>query len=176
MGRVARSEEDRLIIAYNIRKKRKERYASSGQCAAAFKVPHSQWSPWEAARRTPDPERLDKIASFFNCTANDLLTPPDNWHEEKARFLRERDKSSKGKNKKNTILEPEPAAKPASEPDNRDSDATDYISIITMLAKVQSKYDKGEIPPEHFEAKMRSIREFVTFSYHGMMNDKQPAS
>jgi transcriptional regulator with XRE-family HTH domain len=166
MARVARSEEDRLIIAYNIKKRRKDNYGSSGQCAEAFKVPHSQWSPWESARRTPDPERMDKIAAFFKCEAKDLLTPPENWKEEKARFLQERDKASKGK--KNAPI-PEPEVKQAPEPVKDDDGAADYISIVTMLAKVQSRYDKGEIPQEQFAAKMQSIREFVTYSYQGLM-------
>lgn len=168
MARVARSEEERLIIAYNIRRLRVENYPSSGKCAEAFGVPHSQWSPWESAKRTPDPERLDKLAAFFKCTAKDMLTPPENWKEEKARFIKERAESRKTR-KENIAIQEESVSEPKVD---RDDGASDYISIVTMLAKVQSRYDKGEIPKELFNAKMQVIRELVSFAYSGLMNEK----
>ena len=168
MARVSRSEDERLIIAYNIKKRRKKNYPSSGKCAEAFKVPHSQWSPWESGKRTPDPERLANIAKFFKCGADDLLTAPENWPEEKARFLQERAQASKSRKE-----EPAPEAAPlpvaATGTRSEDDGTDDYLSIVTMLAKAQSRFDKGEIPPELFAAKMQSIREFVSFSYHGLM-------
>lgn len=169
MARVARGENERLIIAYNIKLRRKKKYAGNGDCAKAFKVPHSQWSVWESGRRTPDPERLEKIARFFKCTPEDLLTPPENWTEEKATFLEERNRFSK--NRKDAVLPVLEAGSTA--PDNSQDDGTaDYISIVTMLAKVQSRFDKGEIPADQFAAKMQSIREFVSYSYHGLVGQK----
>lgn len=169
MSRVARSEEERLIIAYNIKQRRKKNYPSSGKCAEAFKVPHSQWSPWESGRRTPDPERLAKIAKFFKTTPEEMQTPPENWPEEKERFIKERRQASKSR-KEYLLDEAEENARAAAPTTASDDDTDDYLSIVTMLAKVQSKYDKGEIPPELFAAKMQSIREFVSFSYHGLMS------
>lgn len=170
MARVARSEEERLIIAHNIKQRRKDNYPSSGKCAEAFGVPHSQWSPWESGRRTPDPERLEKIAAFFKCSPEDLRTPPENWREKKAQFIKERDKASKSK-KNAPAFEAEMPAE--AEADSGDDGTADYISIVTMLARVQSSYDRGEIIPEQFAAKMQSIREFVAYSYHGLMDGRQ---
>lgn len=169
MARVARSEEERLIIAYNIKKLRKKKYPTSGKCAEAFKVPHSQWSPWESGRRTPDPDSLERIAKFFKLDAEAMITPPENWDEEKARFIKERDEASKSRKDIPAPL-PEIVHQAAEEP--RDQETSDLLAIMTMLTKVQSRYDKGEIPPEQFAAKMQSIREFVSFSYHGLMENK----
>ncbi len=173
MSRIVRSEEERTIIAYNIRKRRKKGYDTSGQCARDFKVAHSQWSTWESGSRTPDPESLAKIAKFLKCTTTDLSTAPENWPEEKEKFIRERDQASTSKKPK-PLPEPEPAPK-AVESTYTDDGTSDYISIVAMLAKVQSKFDRGEIPPEQFTAKMQSIREFVNFSYRGLLDDKQSA-
>ena len=172
MARVARSEEERLVIAYNIKKLRKKNYPTSGKCAEAFKVPHSQWSPWESGRRTPDPESLERIAKFFKRDAEALTTPPENWEEEKARFIEERDQASKSrKNAPAPILEsPHQVAE-----ESHEQDTSDILAIMTMLTKVQSRYDKGEIPPDQFAAKMQSIRELVSYSYHGLMGDNNHA-
>lgn len=171
MARVARSEEERLVIAYNIKKLRKKKYPTSGECAVAFKAPHSQWSPWESGKRTPDPDSMKRIAKFFKCDVEALTTPPENWEEEKARFIKEREEASK--RRKDVLASvPEPPPHPATE-EPRDENTSDILAIMTMLTKVQSRYDKGEIPPEQFAAKMQSIREFVSYSYHGLMDNKQ---
>lgn len=166
MARVTRSEDERLIIAYNIKTRRKNKYPTSGQCAKEYNVPHSQWSPWESGRRTPDPKRLESIAEFLGCKLDDLFVPPDNWEEEKKQFLVNRD----------GIKEEENKPEPKSEEKKVSEDATlDYLQIMSMLAKVQSKFDKGEIDPTIFYNKMQSIKEYVNFSYHSIMSEKQPS-
>ena len=59
--------------------------------------------------------------------------------------------------------------------ESHEQDTSDILAIMTMLTKVQSRYDKGEIPPDQFAAKMQSIREFVSYSYHGLMGDNNHA-
>lgn len=172
MARVTRSENDRLIIAYNIKKERKARFKTAGECVEKYGVQHSQWSPWESGRRTPDPKRLEDLEKFFKLKPGDLLKEPDNWAEEKARFLKERDKKKEdGDSQKN--LATDQTVKRSSTTDDDGTD--DYIQIVSMLAKVQSKFDKGEIDPNAFTTKMQSIREFVNFAYHGLVTENQPS-
>lgn len=169
MPRISRTGDDRLIIAYNIRAKRKEQYATAGECAKKYKVPHSQWSMWESGKRTPDTERMRLLAKFFKCTEKDFFVPPENWEEEKAQMLLKLGVS---------VEEPIPE-KPV---ENKkatnaaiDDGTKDYIQIVTMLAQVQSKFDKGEVDPATFNSKMQSIKEFVNFAHHSVMNERQPS-
>ena len=61
--------ELRNTIAHNIRECRKKKFPGRGgskKCAEAFGVSPQQWSPWECGKRTPDEDRLVKIAKFFD--------------------------------------------------------------------------------------------------------------
>jgi len=67
MGKIP--NELREIIADNIRKCRLRKYPGRGggkKCAEAFGVSPQQWSPWERGMRTPDEERMENIARFFD--------------------------------------------------------------------------------------------------------------
>ena len=66
MGKIP--DKLRAIIALNIRQCRLEQFLDRGggkKCAEAFGVSPQQWSPWERGMRTPDEERLERIAKFF---------------------------------------------------------------------------------------------------------------
>ncbi len=66
MGKIP--TELRNIIARNIRECRKKKFPGRGgskKCAEKFGVSPQQWSPWERGKRTPDEDRLAKIAKFF---------------------------------------------------------------------------------------------------------------
>ncbi|MCC8180685.1 MAG: helix-turn-helix transcriptional regulator [Planctomycetes bacterium] len=63
-------------IARNIRECRKRKfpgYGGESKCAHAFGVSPQQWSPWERGLRTPDGNRLQAIAGFFNVTMEFML-------------------------------------------------------------------------------------------------------
>ena len=81
MGRIP--NELREIIAKNIHSARVKKFPGRGgskKCAEAFGVSPQQWSPWERGMRTPDEERLDKIAKFLDVTVEwlrrDHTKPP----------------------------------------------------------------------------------------------------
>ena len=73
MGKIP--DELRIIIARNIRECRATKYPGRGggkKCAEAFGVSPQQWSPWERGARTPDEERLSRLAGFFGVTVEYL--------------------------------------------------------------------------------------------------------
>lgn len=80
--RMARVKKElRAAIAANIREQREKIFPGRGgsrKCAEAFGVTPQRWSPWENGSRSPDEASLQKIASFFGVTSNDLrrLPPP----------------------------------------------------------------------------------------------------
>ena len=69
MGKIP--DELRSTIATNIRACRMKQFPGRGgskKCAEKFGVSPQQWSPWERGKRTPDEQRLSKIAKFFGVT------------------------------------------------------------------------------------------------------------
>ncbi|MCD8141521.1 MAG: helix-turn-helix transcriptional regulator [Planctomycetaceae bacterium] len=90
MGKIP--TELRNIIASNIRECRKKKYPGRGgskKCAEKFGVSPQQWSPWERGKRTPDEDRLARIAEFFEVSVEflrrdnsrpqpQIITPPVN--------------------------------------------------------------------------------------------------
>lgn len=173
MARVSRTEDERLIIAYNIKKKRKARFPTSGKCAEEFGVPQSQWSPWETGKRTPSNSRMESLAEFFKCSIEELMTPPTNWDEAKAAFLSERTSGKKQ-------IQPSYASALMNSRNNnaqkiQEDGTSDYIEIVSMLAKAQSRFDQGGIDPTVFSSKMQSIKEFIDFSYRDIIPGKKPS-
>lgn len=163
MARVTRSEDERLIIAFHIRHMTSQ-YNTGQECAEKFGVPASQWSAWVNGKRTPEDDRLKDLAKFFNTTVEALKEAPPNWEEEKAKILKAQAKK-KGGDIHAKAMEPETGAKShADEDDGTD----DYIAIVTALAKAQAKFNKGLIPADKFESSMKSIREFIDFSYRNV--------
>ncbi len=85
MGKIP--QELRQIIAANIRAERQKQYPGCGggkKCAAALGVAHSQWSPWERGRRTPEDFRLRQIAEHFGVSVEYLRqdhSPPESKPE-----------------------------------------------------------------------------------------------
>ncbi len=69
MGKIP--SELRQTIAANIKACREIKFPGRGggkKCAEQFGVSPQQWSPWERGMRTPDENRLAKIAEFFGVT------------------------------------------------------------------------------------------------------------
>lgn len=160
MARVTRTEDERLIIAFHIRQLTNQ-YNTSAECAEKFGVPASQWSAWVNGKRTPEDDRLEDIAKFFKTTSETMKETPPNWEEEKAKILKTQAKK-KGHLTHAKAAEHEPEAIPQTD---EDDGTDDYIAIVTALAKAQAKFNKGLIPAEKYEASMKSIREFIDFSY-----------
>lgn len=159
MARVIRSEDERLIIAYHIRQL-SDQYNTNAECADKFGVPASQWSAWVNGRRTPEDERLPKIADFLGTSVEELKTAPPNWEEEKAK-MQQRLAKKKGKD---AAIVPEQSTHTVAKT-SEDDGTDDYIQIVTALAKVQARYNKGRISQDRYESSMKSIREFIDFSY-----------
>ncbi len=163
MARVSRSENERLVIAWNMKDKTAS-YPTAGECAKKFGVPQPQWSAWINGRRSPEDERLEQIAKFCGCTVEDLKTEPPNWDEEKTKMI-EYLSRKKGGDKATT----------ASAQENREADdaaegADDYyVKIVSSLAKVQTKFNKGQISKAQYDASMKSINEFIDFSYRDVL-------
>jgi transcriptional regulator with XRE-family HTH domain len=163
MARITRTEDERLIIAFHIRQM-STKYNTGAECAEKFGVTAPQWSAWLNGRRTPEDDRLVEIAKFLDTTVEAMKEPPPNWEEEKAKILQAWAKKKGGDaNTKAETAELE--AGPTPRADNDDDGTDDYIAIVAALAKVQAKYNKGLIPPDRYESKMKSIREFIDFSY-----------
>lgn len=160
MARVIRTENERLIIAYHIRQLSGQ-YNTNAECADKFGVPASQWSAWVNGRRTPEEERLPKIADFLKTSVEELKTEPPNWGEEKAKMQQ---KLAKKKGNAASVAVPEQNAATAAKT-TEDDGTDDYIQIVTALAKVQARYNKGHITQDRYESSMKSIREFIDFSY-----------
>lgn len=160
MARVTRTEDERLIIAFHI-KQMTNQYNTGMECAEKFGVPASQWSAWTNGKRTPGDERLADIAKFFKVSVEDLKTAPPNWNEEKPKFIAEHYQKKGGTP---FVHAPERDADVPAQNDEDDG-TDDYIAIVTALAKVQAKYNKGQISTAKYESSMKSIREFIDFSY-----------
>lgn len=171
MARVARSEDERLIIAYNIKKRRMKKYPASGKCAEDYGVPHSQWSPWESGKRTPDPKRLVSIAKFLGCGAKDLQTPPENWAEEKRLMLAEqRRKRPDAAFARIVAASPGGKTRP---PEAADGGTAEYLHIVVLLTQALGEYHRGEIAPSAFMTKAKSVRDFITFTFHNQRANAQ---
>ena len=171
MARVARSEDERLIIAYNIKKRRMQKYPASGKCAEDYGVPHSQWSPWESGKRTPDPKRLVSIAKFLGCNAKDLQTPPDNWPEEKKLMLAEQQrKRPNAAPARIGATSPGGKARPT---EAADGGTAEYLHIVGLLTQALEEYHRGEIAPSAFMTKAKSVRDFINFTFHSQRTNAQ---
>lgn len=163
MARITRTEDERLIIAFHIRQM-SGKYNTGIECAEKFGVPASQWSAWVNGRRTPENDRLADLAKFFDTTVEAMKEAPPDWEEEKAKILQAWARK-KGGGAYAKAAETEPAAEPMPRTDDDDDGTDNYIAIVAALAKVQAKYNKGLIPADKYESSMKSIREFIDFSY-----------
>lgn len=173
MARVARSEDERLIIAYNIKKRRMAKYSASGKCAEDYGVPHSQWSPWESGKRTPDPKRLESIARFLGCGAKDLQTSPENWAEEKRLMLTEQ------RRKRPNAASAESGAASSTgkrrAPKTAKDGTAEYLHIVALLTQALAEYHRGAIAPAVFMTKAKSVRDFVNFTFCGQLPKAPPS-
>ncbi len=88
MGKIP--DEQRQIIAQNIRACRKRKFPGRGggqKCAAMFSayvgknISPQQWSPWESGLRTPEESRLRQIASFFDTSVEYMRRDNRNFTE-----------------------------------------------------------------------------------------------
>ncbi len=72
----------REILAKNLLLPRKERGVTQGQLASALNTTAASYSRWENAAAWPDPESLEKLASFYGIRSSrffydqDLEKPP----------------------------------------------------------------------------------------------------
>jgi transcriptional regulator with XRE-family HTH domain len=162
MGRLTREEKE--IIAYNISEQRKLRYPGHGggkKCAAAFGIPPQQWSPWEAGSRTPDDNRLNQIAKFFEVTVADLRHVPENWEKIYPGWL-----ATKRKPRRATLeamaamaaLSPQP---PPAAPVMSGNGDSDMAAILAVLASGHGKAASGEISSADYAVKMRQLLDFA---------------
>ena len=74
MGRIP--EQLRRNIGANLRRLRMQLFPGRGgaqTCARAFGVSPQQWSPWERGLRTPDENRLARLAAFFGVSVEELM-------------------------------------------------------------------------------------------------------
>lgn|GEM_PF-5495210 len=167
MSRVNRTDDERLVIAFNIRKKTESKGMKSLECAKALNVTHSQWSAWYNGKRTPLDTRLEDIAKFFDCAVEDLFAPPPDWETEKANILK---KQAFKKHKKALRENPGQAASAEWIDDDKDDDGTDYyLAIVGTLAKVQAKFNKGMMTKAEYSKQMKFISEFINFSYRDVL-------
>ncbi len=160
MGRLTIKEKE--IIAYNISELRKKKYPGHGggkKCAEAYGVPAQQWSPWEAGSRTPDDDRLKKIAKFFKVTVDDIRREPENWEEIRPEWL-----ASKRMSKKRALqMQMEKGDLSDKTPASRAND-TDMMEIMKLLINGYEKVAAGEIDADEYAAKMQQIANFARFT------------
>jgi transcriptional regulator with XRE-family HTH domain len=156
-------QAQREVIAYNITQLRKEKYPGKGgsyKCANDFKVPQSQWSPWETGRRTPDEDRMAQIASFFGITVAELKKEPDDWAEKRHEWLAR--KQGPRRKRSAAYAQTEVPHSPFGKPESGSDD--DYMEAVRLLMKGQSKFDRGEIDPKLYASKIQSVVNFVRFT------------
>jgi transcriptional regulator with XRE-family HTH domain len=166
MGRLTREEKE--IIAYNISEQRKLRYPGHGggkKCAAAFGIPPQQWSPWESGGRTPDDNRLNQIATFFEVTVADLRKEPENWEKIFPSWIATKRKSRKRDAEMAAMfpapLQPSPDAAPVA----FGTGDNDMASILSVLAASHGKAVAGEMSAVDYAGKMRQLLDFARFLF-----------
>ncbi len=166
MGRLTREEKE--IIAYNICEQRKLRYPGHGggkKCAAAFGIPPQQWSPWESGSRTPDDNRLNQIAKFFEVTVADLRREPENWAKIYPGWMETKRKPRKAPV---DVFAPTPQPPPVTTPTVAAApvaDDNDMVAILALLAASHGKVAAGEISAADYAGKMRQLLEFARFLF-----------
>ncbi len=166
MGRLTREEKE--IIAYNISEQRKLRYPGHGggkKCAAAFGIPPQQWSPWEAGSRTPDDNRLNQIAKFFEVTVADLRREPENWEKVFPGWMATKRKSRKRDIQMMEMFATPIQTLPTAEPVAFGTGDNDMASILTVLAASHNKAVAGEMSAADYVGKMRQLLDFSRFLF-----------
>ncbi len=163
MGRLTRMEKE--IIAYNISEQRKLRYPGHGggkKCAEAFGIPPQQWSPWESGSRTPDDNRLNQIAKFFEVTVADLRREPENWEKVYPGWM-----ETKRKPRKAPIdaFAPLPQTSPAAVPAVPSIGDNDIAPILALIAASHGKAVSGEMNAAEYSGKMRQLLDFARFLF-----------
>ncbi len=166
MGRLTREEKE--IIAYNICEQRKLRYPGHGggkKCAAAFGIPPQQWSPWESGSRTPDDNRLNQIAKFFEVTVADLRREPENWEKIYPGWMSTKRKSRKRDAETMAIVTTSPQTLPVAAPIAFGTGDNDMPSILAVLAASHGKAVAGEMSAADYAGKMRQLLDFARFLF-----------
>ena len=166
MGRLTREEKE--IIAYNISEQRKLRYPGHGggkKCAAAFGIPPQQWSPWESGSRTPDDNRLNQIAAFFEVTVADLRREPENWEKVFPSWMATKRKSRKRDIQTMEMFATPIQTLPTAEPVAFSAGDNDMASILTVLAASHGKAVAGEMSAADYVGKMRQLLDFARFLF-----------
>lgn len=67
----------REILARNLLLLRKERGVTQGQLASALNTTAASYSRWENAAAWPDPESLEKLASFYGVRSSRFFYDQD---------------------------------------------------------------------------------------------------
>jgi transcriptional regulator with XRE-family HTH domain len=160
MGRLTREEKE--IIAYNISEQRKMRYPGHGggkKCAAAFGIPPQQWSPWESGGRTPDDNRLNQIAQFFNVTVADLRREPENWEKVYPGWMATKRKPRKRSMETEPLAQPSLIAAPAA-PGGGDNEV---MALLALLGTSHGRIGSGGAGAAEYAGKMRQLLDFARF-------------
>jgi transcriptional regulator with XRE-family HTH domain len=156
---------EKEVIAYNISEQRKLRYPGHGggkKCAEAFGIPPQQWSPWESGSRTPDDNRLNQIAKFFEVTVADLRQEPENGEKIYPGWMETKRKPRKAPvDVFTTPLQPLPSTAPAA-PSIGDNDSA---PILALLAASHGKAASGEMSAADYSGKMRQLLDFARFLF-----------
>lgn len=175
--------EKLLILAYNIRKARADKFKNISEAARQFHGDGGLWRRWENAAILPHKPMLHKVATFLDVTDDSLHRPPEDWENIKTRFLQDlirRTNTNKDYympllqsfKKQQDAEQPEqrPGGVEQAEPKDRHGDAellNIFMQITGLIADAKNK--AHEIDRETYDRHMRTIVEIAKMS---LLTDK----
>lgn len=134
-------KEELLVLAYNIKKARADKYKSITEAANVFKGDGGLWRRWENAAILPHKPMLHKVAKFLGVTDQSLHTPPDDWENIKVGFLQ--DLIRRTKTNKDYYM---PLLRSFKIPEQQDNDGQpEQLSDSAKHATPERKHDDGDL-------------------------------
>ena len=163
--------DEALLIAYRIREARVKKYATVTDAAAAFPAERMLWGNWEKARVKPQKATMEKLASFLGVSVGYFSGEPDNWEEEKAKFLAELTNRTRAKTKKEYYSSFKASLPPVSNTQQNAGKKLDdieplavFLQITRLITDAQTNLHDGKISQEAYDMHMRTIADMVKVS------------
>jgi len=172
-----RVSEEALLVAYNIKEVRKNKYKSARHAAEAFGSQASHWSHWETAVAIPYKSTLEKLAKFFHVENDDpvfFMTEPPDWKTKRKDFIRElRRRARKNKDYYRLPVEYYPDADGGKDAHSATGDAalddgtSEFMEIVVLITNAKKKVKEGYMTQATFNKHMQAIADMIEVSKYG---------
>lgn len=162
----AQPNEKDFLIAYHIKTLREKNYPGIGgapKCAADLKSSIQQYYAWENARRTPRKASLAKIEKLYGVTRDHFSQKPDDWKTIYAEMLEKWRKRVGQVNRE--VEDNKEMARSLPTVNQAMSSQAAVNAIFRLLVEKQAMAENGEIDPETFKEKMRSLQQYMEWSF-----------